>query len=83
MVGGLCWLIGWRDYLFIQVPTLMLAGAAGVWLFYVQHQFEDAYWQSTEDWELRRRRAARELLPRLPRCSSSSRATSGSTTCTI
>ena len=28
----------------------MLAGAAGVWLFYVQHQFEDTYWQSNEAW---------------------------------
>jgi len=50
IVGGLCWLIGAGDYLLIQAPTLMLAGAAGVWLFYVQHQFEDTYWQSSEDW---------------------------------
>jgi omega-6 fatty acid desaturase (delta-12 desaturase) len=49
-VGGLCWLVGWRDYLLIQLPTAMLAGAAGVWLFYVQHQFESAYWQAAENW---------------------------------
>ena len=29
----------------IAVPTLLIAGAAGVWLFYVQHQFEEAYWE--------------------------------------
>jgi omega-6 fatty acid desaturase (delta-12 desaturase) len=50
LVGGLCWLIGWREYLMLQVPTALLAGSAGVWLFYVQHQFEDTYWQSTDGW---------------------------------
>jgi acyl-lipid omega-6 desaturase (Delta-12 desaturase) len=50
VVGGLCWLVGWREFLLVQGPTLLLAGAAGVWLFYVQHQFEDTYWQSAGDW---------------------------------
>jgi omega-6 fatty acid desaturase (delta-12 desaturase) len=50
LVGGLCWLVGWREYLLVQMPTALLAGAAGVWLFYVQHQFEDTYWQSADDW---------------------------------
>jgi omega-6 fatty acid desaturase (delta-12 desaturase) len=51
MVGGLCWLIGWREYLLIQGPTALLAGSAGVFLFYVQHQFEDAYWQDADNWD--------------------------------
>jgi acyl-lipid omega-6 desaturase (Delta-12 desaturase) len=50
LVGALCWLVGWRDYLLVQAPTALLAGSAGVWLFYVQHQFEDTYWQSAGDW---------------------------------
>jgi omega-6 fatty acid desaturase (delta-12 desaturase) len=50
LVGTLCWLVGWRDYLLIQMPAVLLAGSVGVWLFYVQHQFEDTYWQSTDDW---------------------------------
>ena len=50
LVGALCWLVGWREYLLVQMPTALLAGAAGVWLFYVQHQFEDTYWQSADDW---------------------------------
>ncbi|HEX8854427.1 MAG TPA: fatty acid desaturase [Thermoleophilaceae bacterium] len=50
LVAALCWLIGWRDYLLVQAPTALLAGSAGVWLFYVQHQFEDTYWQSAGDW---------------------------------
>ncbi len=50
LVGGLCWLVGWPAYLLVQGPVFLLGGAAGVWLFYVQHQFEDTYWQSGERW---------------------------------
>jgi acyl-lipid omega-6 desaturase (Delta-12 desaturase) len=50
LVGALCWLMGWREFLLVQMPSLLLAGAAGVWLFYVQHQFEDTYWQSDGHW---------------------------------
>src|SRR5207253_2724365 len=45
LVGGLCLTIGWRDYLLVQGPTLLLTGAVGIWLFYVQHQFEGTYWE--------------------------------------
>jgi len=48
--GLACWLIGWQEYLIVQWPAALLAAAAGVWLFYVQHQFEDVYWESTGDW---------------------------------
>lgn len=44
-------LIGWRTYLLIQLPVLWLAGGAGIWLFYVQHQFEGGYWARTGEWE--------------------------------
>jgi acyl-lipid omega-6 desaturase (Delta-12 desaturase) len=50
LVGALCWLVGWRDYLLVQGPTAMLAGAVGIWLFYVQHQFEDTFWERRSDW---------------------------------
>jgi len=50
LVGGLCWLIGWRDYLLVAGPPALLAGSLGIWLFYVQHQFEDAYWESAGEW---------------------------------
>ncbi len=50
LVIAACALVGWQAFLLIQVPCVMLAGAAGVWLFYVQHQFEDAYWQDAEGW---------------------------------
>ncbi len=42
--------IGWRIYLLIQVPVLLFAGTAGIWLFYVQHQFEGGYWARKGDW---------------------------------
>ncbi len=50
LVALMCWLIGPLNFLLIQAPTVLLAGAAGIWLFYVQHQFEDAYWESSEEW---------------------------------
>ncbi len=50
VIGGLCWLIGWQRFLIVWAPSAMLAGSVGIWLFYVQHQFEDAYWQSGADW---------------------------------
>jgi acyl-lipid omega-6 desaturase (Delta-12 desaturase) len=43
-------LIGWRDFLIIWAPAAILAGSIGIWLFYVQHQFEDAYWQGPDEW---------------------------------
>ena len=42
--------VGWEAFLLIQMPSLIMAGMAGVWLFYVQHQFEDVYWENTESW---------------------------------
>jgi omega-6 fatty acid desaturase (delta-12 desaturase) len=49
-VGLLCWLLGWEDFLLIEAPSALLAGSIGVWLFYVQHQFENAYWQNSDSW---------------------------------
>jgi len=43
--------IGWRTYLLIQLPVFWLAGAAGVWLFYVQHQFPGVYWARKGEWK--------------------------------
>jgi omega-6 fatty acid desaturase (delta-12 desaturase) len=50
LVGGLCLLLGWREFLLVETPSVMLAAGAGVWLFYVQHQFDDTYWKSSDDW---------------------------------
>jgi omega-6 fatty acid desaturase (delta-12 desaturase) len=50
LVGALCWLMGWDAFLIVWAPAALLAGSVGIWLFYVQHQFEDAYWQNAADW---------------------------------
>jgi acyl-lipid omega-6 desaturase (Delta-12 desaturase) len=50
LIGLICWAIGWSDYLLVQAPTVLLAGSSGIWLFYVQHQFEDVYWETGEGW---------------------------------
>jgi len=50
IVALLCWLMGWTAFVLVQAPTVLLAGSAGIWLFYVQHQFEDAYWESDDGW---------------------------------
>lgn len=43
---------GWGAVLLIFLPSTILAAAAGMWLFYVQHQFEDTHWNSDADWQL-------------------------------
>jgi omega-6 fatty acid desaturase (delta-12 desaturase) len=50
VIGALCWLFGWEDVLLVLAPPALLTGAAGIWLFYVQHQFEDTYWQQHGEW---------------------------------
>ena len=50
VVAAVCLLIGWQEYLLVQWPAAFLAASAGVWLFYVQHQFEETYWQSSDGW---------------------------------
>lgn len=45
------WTIGWKTYLLIQLPVIVIGGGLGVWLFYVQHQFENAYWVRHASWD--------------------------------
>ena len=52
IVVFLSFFIGVKTYLLIQVPVLWLAGMAGIWLFYVQHQFEGVYWARESEWDL-------------------------------
>ncbi len=51
MVAFGCWLFGWQNYLLMQLPVTMTAGAAGIWMFYVQHQYEDTYWEHRDEWD--------------------------------
>ena len=43
--------VGWRAYVIVQLPVILAAWSLGVWLFYVQHQYEDAYWTRHEAWD--------------------------------
>jgi len=51
MAAGMIWLVGWKAYLLFQLVAITVAGSAGVWLFYVQHQFEDVYWERGQEWD--------------------------------
>ncbi|USG66633.1 fatty acid desaturase [Brevibacillus ruminantium] len=42
--------IGWQAFLMIQGPIFFISGFLGIWLFYVQHQFEDSYFENEEEW---------------------------------
>ena len=44
-------LIGFKAYLLVQLPITILGSAAGVWMFYIQHQFEGVYWERHKDWD--------------------------------
>lgn len=43
--------IGFRTYLMVQLPVLMMAATLGVWLFYIQHQFQGVYWARHDAWD--------------------------------
>lgn len=50
-VTALAHAVGWRTFLAIQLPLSLLAATVGMWLFYVQHQFEDTYWADAAAWD--------------------------------
>ncbi len=52
IVAILVWFIGIKAFLLVHVPIMLLAATAGVWLFYVQHQFERTTWARDEEWSL-------------------------------
>jgi omega-6 fatty acid desaturase (delta-12 desaturase) len=52
LVALMIWLIGLKAFLLVHLPSLLLAASVGVWMFYVQHQFEQTSWASDRDWNL-------------------------------
>lgn len=50
LVSAMIWLVGASTFLLVQIPITLLAASIGVWLFYVQHQFEDTYWEHEAGW---------------------------------
>jgi omega-6 fatty acid desaturase (delta-12 desaturase) len=51
MAVALSRVFGITAYLLIHLTIEMVGGGLGIWMFYVQHQFEDAYWERDEDWD--------------------------------
>jgi omega-6 fatty acid desaturase (delta-12 desaturase) len=51
-IVGMMWLVGVGPFLLVHLPITLLASSVGVWLFYVQHQFEDTFWAKAPSWTL-------------------------------
>ena len=66
IIAALVLALGWETLLRVHVPVLLLSGAAGVWLFYVQHQFERAYWARSDAWSIERSAVAGSSYYDLP-----------------
>ena len=49
--GALVYFLGWSDFLLLFAPVVLVSSAAGVWLFYIQHQFEDTHWSKGKEWD--------------------------------
>ena len=60
-------LMGWKAFLLIQLPIIYLATVAGVWLFYVQHQYEDVIWTRQEDWDYKKMAMEGSSFMKFPR----------------
>ncbi len=50
LCAAIIWAVGLVPFLAVHMTTVVLAGAAGIWLFYVQHQFEDTHWDTDAEW---------------------------------
>lgn len=51
LVAILCVTLGWQSFLLVQGSIFMISGSIGIWLFYVQHTFEDSYFEVNSEWE--------------------------------
>ncbi len=52
IVGLVIWAVGVVPFLMIHIPVVVMAASIGVWLFYVQHQFDETHWEREEDWDV-------------------------------
>ena len=83
LVGAMMWLVGVGQFLLVHMPITPLAASIGVWLFYVQHQFEGTTWVAGPWLEACTRRRCTEARTMIfPSCCAGLRQTSAFTTCT-
>ena len=73
-------IFGFKEYLLIQLIILVVAGSAGVWLFYVQHQFEGVYWERRDEWDYAAAALQGSSFYKLPGCCNGFPGTSDFTT---
>ena len=52
ILGAIVWLVGLHTLFLVFLPTSLVAASIGMWLFYVQHQFETTHWDKADDWQL-------------------------------
>src|SRR5260370_4081578 len=52
VVASMIWLVGVGPFLLVHLPIVVLAASIGVWLFYIQHQFEHTVWVGDGTWNL-------------------------------
>jgi acyl-lipid omega-6 desaturase (Delta-12 desaturase) len=50
LYSAFIWAIGWQAFLLVHLPIVFVSGLLGIWLFYVQHQFEDSYFENEDEW---------------------------------
>ena len=67
MIGGLGWLIGFDRLVAVQLPVMLLASIFGVWLFSVQHRFENTFWARSSEWNVTDAALLGSSYLRLPR----------------
>ena len=52
VAGLMMWIVGFWAFITVYLPTVYIAAAIGMWLFYVQHQFEETHWDEGDDWQV-------------------------------
>ena len=65
--GVVIWMVGLVPFLMVYGPVILLSSTGAVWLFYIQHQFEDTYWEHSDNWEYDKATLEGSTLYDLPR----------------
>ncbi|HCW76768.1 MAG TPA: fatty acid desaturase [Candidatus Marinimicrobia bacterium] len=67
LIGSMMWLIGWKAFLAVEIPIMLIAFTCGTWLFYIQHQYENTYWSHDGSWDFAQAALKGSSYYRLPR----------------
>ncbi len=51
IIALLCTLVGWQTFLLVHIPIVLLGSCFGIWIFYIQHMYEDSYFAQSHDWD--------------------------------